>query len=485
MFAKLRMEEVKQIGKKYWPTLLAFVIMAFYLMPLQSMIDWSGDAASIWTTIKTFGTEDMVPTYVLYKGFASVYPYVWFYKWAMALGLNEFFFVKLYHCVLFAYVAGIGFPSCIKGLTGKENKSWRVGLLTIALFWTWKYTRAFSQLMVDLPSMAFFLLFVNAALKIDKRKNTVWNYCCLGLLFGLNLCASGQYSLPAMAVAVFIVIKVLTAKIEKSKKFYLKACCSLLLVFLAAFVVKGYNVYFEKTVVDPLREEGAWIPTGDAWISIGLTRQIGVQRSLGGVKIPDYRGIAIMKDVYGEENFDEIYQKMIEGSVPYTIPEYFKLVFRYPGDFALRYFNRFFLILSPDGGNFSFLRLLIVYTLLYIAVIATMQRCEKVRDLFNAKTWIVLAFVFATAACIVTNIEMRTVMQIQGLIYAMAILSDTFWEALKKFCIGIKTQKLAYLTNGKVSYIFLIYLFYLIFCFMHMGSLYDGVPEYSSVLLRW
>ena len=65
-------------------TVLLFVIsfwfVLYQLVQRGTMIDISGDAADIWKSIKTFGTDDLYPSYVLYKGFDSVFPYVSFYR---------------------------------------------------------------------------------------------------------------------------------------------------------------------------------------------------------------------------------------------------------------------------------------------------------------------------------------------------------------------------------------------------------------------
>ena len=125
----LTTEISKQLGEperwKRWGTAFLFLAAFSYLLVklwvLGSMVTISNDAASIWQTIRSFYTENIAPSYLLYKGFASVYPYVWLYQLALIFGVNEFFFVMAYHALLFAYITVIGVPALVKELTGYET----------------------------------------------------------------------------------------------------------------------------------------------------------------------------------------------------------------------------------------------------------------------------------------------------------------------------------------------------------------------------
>ena len=43
-------------------------------------VGYGGDVTDIWETITSFYSGNIYPSYVLYKGILSVYPYVWFYE---------------------------------------------------------------------------------------------------------------------------------------------------------------------------------------------------------------------------------------------------------------------------------------------------------------------------------------------------------------------------------------------------------------------
>ena len=165
-----------------------------------------GDAADIWKSITTFHTGDLYPSYVLYKGFASVYPYVWFYQLAKLLNINEFFFVMCYHSLLFSYIVVIGVPVLVETLTEYKPKLWQKVLLFIVLHWFWGRYYVLTQLMVDLPSCAFFLMDIHCAVLIGQTVKWKRNVMIVlsGILCGLIANISGQYSISSICILIFI-----------------------------------------------------------------------------------------------------------------------------------------------------------------------------------------------------------------------------------------------------------------------------------------
>ena len=80
-------------GRRTFSALLFLIVFGYILFRMVrtgSMILISGDAADIWKTIKTYYTDDVYGSYVLYKGLLSIYPYVWLYKLAQLLHTNEY-----------------------------------------------------------------------------------------------------------------------------------------------------------------------------------------------------------------------------------------------------------------------------------------------------------------------------------------------------------------------------------------------------------
>lgn len=464
------------------PFIFAFILMMCYLWKQDSMILSSGDANDIWHTIITMDTENVYGSYVLYKGFGSVYPYYWFYKLAQFLDINDFFFVKVYHSILFGYIAAIGLPNCIELISKSKTRWWRRITLVVFLFWMWKGIAIFEQMIIDLPSCAFFVLYINAVLKLLRNRNVKWyNILWTGLLLGINLCMSGQYTLPAVIIVFYLICKTLSINIkEKNQKSIFRSIICVCVIIGCGCMVRGYNTYFEKSMVEPLREEGAWIPSGQQWIQSGLLRFMPVQRKLMGAQINDNRGLQIVEDYYGTDN-QEFIDKALIGNSAITYGDYFKIVFKYPGDFVIKYCNRLFLALSPDGGFFSFHRLFIIWSLIFVALLTVWRNCRTWKSVFSDGTVVVLAFFSAVIPLMVLNVEVRCAIQIQGLVMATAITHNYFWDALNRLKVNICQRKFA----TEVPYIVVIYFFFMIFCFIHMGSLYDTVEGTYSILMNW
>lgn len=477
--------------KRHWVVVFAFAIMAVYLKTTGSMIGRSGDAASIWETIKSLPTGNIVSSYVLYKGVFSVYPYVWLYQLSLFFGLSDFFFIKLFHCTLFAYVSAIGFPYIVESFLGKSIKSWRKLLFVIVVFWLWKSTLAFSQLMVDLPSMAYFIMLVNSAVTLSRKKesHTLLRYIYTGILVGISMALSGQYSIAALTVLLYILIHSYpNPGLEKRRSLWKSALC-LTSLFAGIILIRGVSSYFDRSVVDMLRARGEWLPDGRTWLSVGFWGRNDEYRWGAGPTLIDYRGLSILKDVYGDQ-FDTIVDQINQGSLHTSIPEYFKLVARYPFDYLVKYFNRLFLSLSPDGAYASVSHLSVAYTLLFVSLVSIKKRVRKVGDFFRSHLLLILSFVFAIIAIMILCVEPRYVLQIQGLVYAFAIMDDTLWDGFRSFGLTVKeafnARSFKILKDKPFPYVFLIYLLFLFLCLSHMGSLYEtmGVNP-SEVLFRF
>jgi len=362
-------------------------------------------------------------------------------------------------------------------------------LLSIILFWFWEPSYALSQLMIDLPSLGYFILLVNSVLRIAEGKKNIFSYIFSGLLAGLCLCLSGQYSIAVLLLIVFLLIKSFNKKILKNFKQSAKVLMFLLMFFACLGSVKYTNFIFEKNVTNVLREKGAFIPTGEAWLKMGYLRLMDTYRIATGTELKDNRGYAIEKDFFDPEGkgFDERYALIEKSGVPLTTKQYLCLVSKYPADFAMKYVNRVFVALSPDGGLFKFYPLFVAYSLFFITWIILIKNVKSVKQFFSPNILIVLSFIMAIAAMLVMLVEMRTVMQIQGLIYGFAVLSDDFWNAIKKIGQSIKQifveKTFRVLHDIKMPYVFLIYILFMFFCFTHMGTLYEANGINSNTIL--
>ena len=427
----------------------------------------------------------MYPSYVLYKGFLAVYPFVWLYKLAIFLGVNEWLFIKLFYAVAFAYITAVGLPNLIELLTKVTVVHYRKLILAILCFYLWKDTYALSEFMVDIPALMYFLLLVNSALRIYRYGIKIQWMLLTGVWLGLNLGGSGQYTSPALCVCIFLVIVIFKQYYKEEHKHWASILMNIGVLVIPMTAIKKYNDYFLNVIVGGLREAGAWLPTNSDWLEMGFSRLMNIYRTGGGVIIPSNLNQAIFQAELGSDVYAEMRDYILAGGYRLTVTEYLKLVLKHPVDFALCYLEKFFLVLSPDGGAFRFLPLFIFYTLLFITLYLLVTRCKKFEQIFNVRFWIVFAFLWAIVPALVMVTELRFAMQIQGLVMAVAICDDFIWKKAKELCCNIKHIDWKF-KNKKIPYIFLLYCVFIVVCFLHMSSLYEGVGvDANSIMMRF
>lgn len=449
---------------------------------VRDFLEASGDACDIWQTITSFYSEKIYGSYVLYKGINSVYPYVWLYQLALCLNVDELFFVRVFYCVVFSYVGAVGFPNMIELMTGKKTKGYRRCLCIILMWYFWSFYYVLTELMIDLPCLMYFVLLINAALKISRNDTKWFRYAWMGILVGLCMSASGQYTTPAVCVLIFILwntIKMIKKHSERTRQIR-RGMLYLALLVICMGAVLYSNTMFEETIVNPLRQEGAWIPSGNDWLEAGFVRfrenyRVGNKAEA----IPSNRRAAIFSDYYGADLEGMYADKMLPAA------EYVGLFMKYPIDFALSYLNSFFLILSPDHGDFNVIPLFIFYSFVFVAIFIGIKKCRKWNQFFSSLFWIGFSFLWATVPMIVMNIEIRNCIQIQGLIIALAVCDDTLWDGVKQCVISIK-EKGKREASGQIPYTIVCYLVFVVICFVHMATLYDNIgAEPDKILIRW
>lgn len=477
---------VYSVFTKSIPFLISFLIMGIYIFSVPSMVDRSGDANDIMQTIRTWGSEEVYPSYVLYKGVFSVYPYIWLYRLALLLGLNEFFFIRIYHCFLFSSVTALAFPYIYNKLFNEKTYNYRIIIFSLICFWLWEPNMSLSQLMVDLPSLAVFVFLICVALKIKNvEKHKLLFMILAGLLAGIIMGISGQYTLAALAVAIYIIYHIFRNKSKLGNKLLY-----IIVFFVGIGLVNIINIYFEKTIVDVMRNNGGWIPDGSSWLAIGYTRFASYYR-VTGATIMGSRKYSAFLDYFRSNSMLEAVEALTVGN-PYvlTISQYLKVFFDYPFDFLLSFFNTLFLAISADGGHFAFLPLFVSYTLLFISLCVLVKHNKNIKDYFRSEIWIVLSFILAAVIVVLFALEMRYVMQLQGLIFAVAILDNFIWNKFKSLYIvlkqmGVKKVCIYALTNANTIK-FVGYFLFIIICFAYMGTLYEiGDLSGSSLLLKF
>lgn len=487
---KIEKEQVKKIFFEYYPFIFIFIFVFIFLLNRGTMCDVSGDAADMWETIKTYGMKDMYASYVLYKGFQAVYPYVWLYKMAVFFGVNEWLLVMMFYSLAFSYITTIGFPHLVELFCQIRPVHYRKLILAIVCFYLWVGTGALSQFMIDLPSLMYFLLLTNSALRL-YRYGVQWKYllwCAIWL--GMNLGGSGQYTASAFCIIIFLGIVLRKDYCEKKDKKIAGLLENIGLLVFPAGLIKIYNDYFLNVIVGGLRQIGAWIPSNDVWLKIGLSRFMDKYRGGIGASIPSNLNQAIFQAYLGNEIFEQNQSTILAGGYGMSVIEYMGLVLKYPINFALCYLEKLFLILSPDGGAFRFLPLFIFYTLMFIAFKIGISKNKSIKSVFNAKLWIVFAFLWSIVPALVMVLESRYAMQLQGFILAIALCKDELWKKLFNVLYEVRNWKLENVKKigeGEIPYTLIFYCCFIIACFLHMSSLYEliGVDAEKIMLTFW
>lgn len=457
--------------------IVGFVIMAIALKD-KNMVAGSGDALNTWSYITKTG--DYSWPYTLYKGLVAVQPYTLFYKISLFLGVGEFFFIKIYHCILFAYAAGIGFPKIASVFLKKEANIFLRILLVLLLFKMFCPTMALDQMMVDLPTLAYFVGLVHCAFMIfEKKQYNVWRFVILGLLTSINLMSSGQYTIPSIFIMIYVFSRVLPILIEKFKnhniigKFAKKALIVFFAFLIGVIPLKAADYSFKKNVVSKLN-----IPSVEFWMNRAYITRFYTQTFQN---LPDYRGEAILKDYYGDAYNEELEQSIKNGEQSITFMQYLKISLKYPLDSVSRWCNRFFLCFKVDGStdlnSQNAMSLFLSYTLLFVSLLAIKKRCKSFKDIFNPKFWVVIGFIMAVMACCVTCVEQRTCLQLQGLVYTVGLLDDTIWSGFKNcfLCIkeAVKSKSIKPISCRPVPYGFFMYCIFILMCLIHCASIYE------------
>lgn len=453
-----------------------FTIFLIWILPQKTMVDASGDAADIWKTITSFYSGDIYPSYVLYKGFLSVFPYVWLYRLATFFGVGDFSFIMVYHALLFSYVAAIGIPNIIENLFNYKPKIWQRIALIAFLFLTWIPTGALDQMMVDLPSCAFFVLAMNASFRVAKAENWRRYLWCgvAGLIAGLCSNISGQYSLAALCLLVYIAVKLFKQCSWKQKKLVLSVCGALAIFVAAMILPKFANMIFNRVIVAPMVADGYYLIPADMWMQRGLIFMQDKGRYFtGAVNTP--RGYAILEDYYGKELAAELFQKACEGGFVWSIPTYFSVMIHYPFETIAQYFDRGFLTLTTDQGSNSLPFMILGYSLLYMAMYTAVKRIKGVKDFFCAELWIILAACASIIPLAVLTVEMRCCIFFQGFVMGIGLAGPAIPEAFGGARDTFMKLRSKELTVSKLNFpwAFVIWLVFLAVCLTHISTLYS------------
>ncbi len=491
---------------------VTFIICLEYLLMRGSMIDGSGDAASIWESIKTFYTDNRVASYVMYKGFLSIFPYAWLYQLSLLFRTNEFFFVMIYHALLFSYTVAYGVPMLIETVTGYRAATWQKTALGIVLFWYWNRYGALTQLMVDLPSCTMFLMAIHFATLIKKQSG--WGKYVSAVMSGLmsGMCAniSGQYSVAALFVIAYAILQIwkteerigtnkealkdadqdektdgATTKTKLKKP--LKVIFQILAILVMTCIPKLLNVWFDTSVVQPLVARGEWIPAGKSWMERGLIRFLRIGRIFYGRDLLDPRGEAIVFSLYGEENGSHLLAMADDGGYGWSIADYFWAFLQQPDDFTMLYLNTFVTMLSDDG-RFGHIRVLLPgYTMVYLTLCTMGSSVKKWKDVFNEKALIVLGTLASVIPSIIfTSFEMRFLLSFQCLLFGTALLGPAVPRIIQTVCcVYGQLRENEPVMEHRIPWVFLGWVMFCLILFGYFGAICAGSNLGVGTLYQW
>lgn len=464
-------------NSKFFLFVLTFLCFLIWIYSKKSMILNSGDAADIWKTITSYYSDECYLSYVMYKGIASVYPYVWLYQLSCFLGINEFFFIMVFHALLFSYITTIGIPYFISTLLRCNPLLWQRILLPIFLFLIWRPTSALDQLMVDLPSCAIFVMTLCIALYIEKcqgRKRLVL-VGISGVLCGYCANISGQYSLAAVCVLIYILVKYVLRKSVWERKSVV-VIASILLISMSMFVTSEMNIRFHNEVVKPLNTKNIPYLEKEYWMNRALICMMDINRLSYYPVLSCKQGEAIVCNLYGEEQGKEAIERAKDGMYEWTPSEYLGIVARYPTYFLIQYIDRIFISLSLDMGCQSLAFLIMGYTLLYLTILTVLKRITQIKTWLHAESWLIIAVFASIIPVLVMTVEMRYVLSFQGVTFGCAILGPVLPGGLEKIRLGLKQcwreKSILRLENKEFPWPFAIGVVFVVCCITHMSALY-------------
>jgi hypothetical protein len=459
------------------PFVTALVLTSSYMIPLPDLLGGSGDAVSIWETITTFHSEHVVSSYVLYKGFLSVHPYVWLYERASALGLEPFLFIKIYHILLFSLSTAVGVPYIAAKLLDSEITALKSVVVVALVFYLLLPSFIFECLMVDLPSSAFFVATMASTLALSSarpERRSVYSFLT-GSAIGLTLCASGQYSLAGGALILYSVATMLFPRDDGPTQSAMNRIFCVGLIVIGVTLPKAYDKYFHATVVQPMRDRGDWLPTGGAWVKSGLTRSMGRYK----LSYPHLsnRGMAVVKSAEGR---GPSRVKIVEANGQYyTTREYVRILRRHFFDFVVMWATKLFILVSFDGNDARIPYLFVSYSLLFVCLWMFFSKQRYFRDFLTRECLFTLSILSTVAVPVFLMTEPRLATSLESFIVGSAVYG---FKGLSVDTMQRVHGRLRLVRPNTI----VIYLVFVLTCFALYGAILEipGSDPYR-MLFRW
>lgn len=445
--------------------LFALAVAAMFALSFNvDLIATSGDAIETWKVAETFFSDDKYYSYVMYKGIYAFIPCVIDYLVSAALNIPSMYIFKAFNALCFGYVAIYGIPSLVDLI--HENKkvyTWqRYLLLAVLLLLEYNINYCIS---VDMISCTLFFMLCNSIIKFSRECNPKWyKSLTLGLLFGLNMCLSGQFTISTVIIVGALLINISYKHFKKvgipKIKSHGPLVATILLIFIGFILARTPNELYMNMVVWPAKEAGRWIPTGGEWIINGLSANlliINYPKS-----IPDNLSMGMLTA--------EQLERIQAGSAIFSYADYFKLILQHPFEFIVRWSERLFLGMLNDPYNMMFA--IIKYVNLFVVSMAVMiygfydrfkARFRKYKDFISLEMAIYVGFLFSALVPSFGHVENRYFFTARCLVYGVCIMTPFLSDGFATFKQKIKNKNLepiSYRFWGGVLFVLLALIIY-------------------------
>lgn len=407
------------------------------------LISVSGDAIETWKVAETFFAKDKYYSYVMYKGIYAFIPCVIDYFVSAALNIPPMYLFKAFNALCFGYVSVYGIPNLVDLI--HENKKvyiWQRYLL-VAVLLLFEYNINYC-ISVDMISCTIFFMLCNSVIRFSREDNPKWQKSLtLGLLFGLNMCLSGQFSISTVIIVGALIINISYKHFKKFGIPQIKShgplVATILLIFIGFILARTPNELYMNLVVWPAKAAGEWIPTGGEWIINGLSANlliINYPKS-----IPDNLSMGMLTT--------EQLEQVKSGCAIFSYSDYFKLILQNPFQFVVRWSERLFLGMLNDPRNMMFI--VIKYVNLFVISMSIMiygfydrfkVRFRKYKDFISLEIAIYIGFLFSALVPSFGHVENRYFFTARCLIYGVFIMTPLLGDGIATLKQKIKNRDL-------------------------------------------
>ena len=390
---------------------------------------------------------------------------------SLFLGIDDFFFIKLFHAVLFSYLAVAGLPGIAGWILGKKVKTWQRALLAAVLYYLWLVSETLINMWVDLPRFAYLVYAANQVIRLNRPSSfpkwlrSLW----AGFTVGTSFCLAGVNSVAGICLMVFAVASILPLRVMRQKAERWSALLCVFLLMASSLILPMTDALFEKNFVAPLRNNGAWILTKESTLLHSFSNLFHLYSHSPDTYSP--RAYSLLVQEYGQEMTD----RFLAGVRSMPVMEYIRLTVKYPVDMITMWANRLFLLSTPSYATSLMSIYFLGYTLMYLTGLTFVKRGLTWGIVVRRNFWLALAFLMTLCGSVVGIAERRMGIPIQGFYITIGLCSDTLWNGFRAFGQKIRSvwqeKSLRVLKTQAFPWSFCLWAVFLLICFTHIWVL--------------